>query len=290
MKAIILSGGIGTRLYPSTQVISKQLLTIYDKPMIYYPLSILILSGIREILIITTKLSIDLYKNLLKDGSQLGINITYAIQNDPKGLAEAFIIGEDFIGDSNIALILGDNIFYGHGMIPQLRKIVQTSQGATIFGYYVKDPQRYGVAEIDANYEVLSIEEKPAVPKSNYAITGLYFFDNSVIAKAKKVKPSPRGELEITSIIQMYLEEKTLKMELLGRGIAWLDTGTHESLLEAANFIATIENRQGLKIACIEEAAYNADFIDQVQLLKLASAMPASNYSNYVKNIIKWHQ
>jgi glucose-1-phosphate thymidylyltransferase len=288
MKGIILAGGSATRLYPTTVSVSKQLLTVYNKPMIYYPLSVLMLSGIREVLIITTEFALPLYQSLLKDGSHLGINIQYATQDKPRGLADAFIVGESFIGDSSVCLILGDNIFHGHGLMMQLRDSTQIQNGARIFGYYVEDPERYGVAELSLpDHKVLSIEEKPKIPKSNYAITGLYFFDNSVVEKAKLVTPSERGELEITSVLQAYLDEKNLSIELLGRGIAWLDTGTHDSLLEASNFIATIEKRQGLKIACLEEVAYHCQYIDEKQLLKLAQLMPNSDYCKYLKNLVK---
>jgi glucose-1-phosphate thymidylyltransferase len=287
VKGIILAGGSGTRLHPSTLVQSKQLLPIYDKPMIYYPLSVLMLSGIKEILIISTEQSIPLFKNLLQDGSQLGITIEYAVQNHPNGLAEAFIIGEEFIGDSTVSLILGDNIFYGHHMTGQLQEATKITSGVTIFGYHVHDPERYGVAEISfPDHKVLSIEEKPKTPKSNYAITGLYFCDNSVIERAKKVKPSARGELEITSVLESYLADGECKMNLLGRGIAWLDTGTHDSLLDASNFIAAIEKRQGYKIACLEEIAYNRGYINKEQLLKLAEGLVKSGYGDYIKNIL----
>ncbi|ASX27530.1 glucose-1-phosphate thymidylyltransferase [Rickettsia sp. MEAM1 (Bemisia tabaci)] len=286
MKGIILAGGSATRLYPATKSLSKQLLTVYDKPMIYYPISVLMLSGIKEILIITNSVFLSLYQDLLNDGSHLGINIQYAIQDTPKGLADAFIIGEDFIGDSNVCLILGDNIFYGQGLVSILQNARSLQEGAKIFGYYVKDPERYGIAEISfPSCKVSSIEEKPQNPKSNYAITGLYFFDNSVIKKAKAVKPSKRGELEITSVLQAYLEENNLNIEVFGRGVAWLDTGTYDSLLEASNFIATIEKRQGLKIACLEEVAYNCKYIDAEMLLKLAELSPNSDYCKYLKNI-----
>lgn len=286
MKGIILAGGSATRLYPATKSLSKQLLTVYDKPMIYYPISVLMLSGIKEILIITNSVFLSLYQDLLNDGSHLGINIQYAIQDTPKGLADAFIIGEDFIGDSNVCLILGDNIFYGQGLVSILQNARSLQEGAKIFGYYVKDPERYGIAEISfPSCKVSSIEEKPQNPKSNYAITGLYFFDNSVVKKAKAVKPSKRGELEITSVLQAYLEENNLNIEVFGRGIAWLDTGTYDSLLEASNFIATIEKRQGLKIACLEEVAYNCKYIDAEMLLKLAELSPNSDYCKYLKNI-----
>lgn len=289
MKGIILAGGSATRLYPATMTVSKHLLTVYDKPMIYYPLSILMLSGIKDILIITTGFALPLYQNLLQDGSQLGINIQYEVQDKPRGLADAFIVGESFIGNSSVCLILGDNIFYGQGLIPQLQDATQIEDGARIFGYYVKDPERYGIAEISlSKQKVLSIEEKPKIPKSNYAITGLYFFDNSVVKKALTVTPSERGELEITCILQMYLDEEKLKIELLGRGIAWLDTGTHDSMLEASNFIATIEKRQGLKIACLEEIAYNCRYINKQQILKLTELMPQkSDYCIYLKNLAK---
>lgn len=286
MKGIILAGGSATRLYPATKSLSKQLLTVYDKPMIYYPISVLMLSGIKEILIITNSVFLSLYQDLLNDGSHLGINIQYAIQDTPKGLADAFIIGEDFIGDSNVCLILGDNIFYGQGLVSILQNARSLQEGAKIFGYYVKVPERYGIAEISfPGCKVSSIEEKPQNPKSNYAITGLYFFDNSVVKKAKAVKPSKRGELEITSVLQAYLEENNLNIEVFGRGIAWLDTGTYDSLLEASNFIATIEKRQGLKIACLEEVAYNCKYIDAEMLLKLAELSPNSDYCKYLKNI-----
>lgn len=286
MKGIILAGGSATRLYPATKSLSKQLLTVYDKPMIYYPISVLMLSGIKEILIITNSVFLSLYQDLLNDGSHLGINIQYAIQDTPKGLVDAFIIGEDFIGDSNVCLILGDNIFYGQGLVSILQNARSLQEGAKIFGYYVKDPERYGIAEISfPSCKVSSIEEKPQNPKSNYAITGLYFFDNSVIKKAKAVKPSKRGELEITSVLQAYLEENNLNIEVFGRGVAWLDTGTYDSLLEASNFIATIEKRQGLKIACLEEVAYNCKYIDAEMLLKLAELSPNSDYCKYLKNI-----
>ncbi|WP_342225930.1 glucose-1-phosphate thymidylyltransferase RfbA [Rickettsia endosymbiont of Urophora cardui] len=286
MKGIILAGGSATRLYPATKSLSKQLLTVYDKPMIYYPISVLMLSGIKEILIITNSVFLSLYQDLLNDGSHLGINIQYAIQDTPKGLADALIIGEDFIGDSNVCLILGDNIFYGQGLVSILQNASSLQEGAKIFGYYVKDPERYGIAEISfPSCKVSSIEEKPQNPKSNYAITGLYFFDNSVVKKAKAVKPSKRGELEITSVLQAYLEENNLNIEVFGRGVAWLDTGTYDSLLEASNFIATIEKRQGLKIACLEEVAYNCKYIDAEMLLKLAELSPNSDYCKYLKNI-----
>lgn len=287
MKGIILAGGSGTRLYPVTKVISKQLLPIYDKPMIYYPLSILMLAGIRDILIISTPEDIPRFKKLLNDGSSIGINITYAIQNKPNGLAEAFIIGKEFIGDDNVCLILGDNIYYGPGFTIRLEKAAKLNDGAIVFGYYVKDPERFGVVEFDDNNKVLSIEEKPKNPKSNYAVTGLYFYDNSVIDIAKKIKPSNRGELEITSINQEYLKKKKLTVELLGRGYAWLDTGTHKSLAQASQFIQNIENRQGFKVACIEEIAYNKGWIDSNKLVELAQPMKKTQYGQYLLEIAK---
>jgi glucose-1-phosphate thymidylyltransferase len=287
MKGIILAGGSGTRLHPSTLVISKQLLPIYNKPMIYYPLSILMLSGIKEILIITTKETKPQFEQLLGNGSKLGISIEYAVQEHPNGLAEAFIIGEEFIKNSSVCLILGDNIFYGHGLVPKLKKAAEIQNGAKIFGYHVKDPHRYGVAEIDIKTEqVLSIEEKPKNPKSHFAVTGLYYFDNSVIEKAKTVKPSDRGELEITSVIEKYLDENNCKIELLGRGIAWLDTGTHDSLLEASNYVAAIEKRQGYRVACLEEVAYNCGYISKDQAIKLGASLKKSGYGDYTLNLV----
>lgn len=285
MKGIILAGGSGTRLYPITQAISKQIIPVYDKPMIYYPLSVLMLAGIREVLIISTPKDIHLYQDLLKDGSQLGMKITYAIQPSPDGLAQAFIIGEEFVGNDSVCLVLGDNIFYGYGFGKILLETAKLKDGAVVFGYYVKDPERYGVAEFDAQGNVLSLEEKPAQPKSNYAVTGLYFYSNDVIKKAKSLKPSARGELEITDLNRLYLNEKRLKVELLGRGMAWLDTGTHESLLQASNFIYTIEERQGLKVSCIEEIAYSRGFIDKTQLLKLAEPLKKNQYGEYLIKI-----
>lgn len=285
MKGIILAGGAGTRLYPLTKSISKQIIPIYDKPMIYYPLSVLMLAGIREILIISTPKDIELYKDLFGDGSQLGLAFSYAEQPSPDGLAQAFIIGENFIGKDTVCLVLGDNIFYGHGMPRMLVESAKLSSGAIVFGYYVNDPQRYGVVEFDKEGKVKSIEEKPKTPKSNYAVTGLYFYDNSVIAKAKTLKPSARGELEITDLNRLYLKEGLLNVRLMGRGIAWLDTGTHESLLEASNFIMTIEKRQGLKISCIEEIAYKYGFISREQLIKLALPFEKNQYGQYLLKI-----
>ncbi len=285
MKGIILAGGSGTRLYPVTKSISKQIIPVYDKPMIYYPLSVLMLAGIREILIISTPQDIHLYENLLGDGSSLGINLHYAIQPSPDGLAQAFIIGEEFVGTDNVCMILGDNIFYGFDFSRTLREAAKLEDGAMVFGYYVNDPERYGVAEFDEAGNVLSLEEKPDVPKSNYAVTGLYFYSNDVIQKAKGLKPSKRGELEITDLNRLYLEEGRLKVQLMGRGMAWLDTGTHDSLLEASNFIATIENRQGLKVACIEEIAFRYGYINREQLLALAESLKKNHYGEYLIKI-----
>jgi len=285
MKGIILAGGSGTRLYPITKGVSKQLVPIYDKPMVYYPLSVLMLAGIQEILIISTPHDLPRFEELLGDGSDLGLKLEYKVQPSPDGLAQAFILGEEFIGDDDVSLILGDNIFYGHGMVELLRKSVQTVKDedkATVFGYYVKDPERYGVAAFDENSNVTSIEEKPEVPKSNYAVVGLYFYPNDVVKKAKAVKPSHRGELEITSLNQEYLDDKRLKVELMGRGYAWLDTGTHESMLEASNFIQTIENRQGLKVACLEEIAYEMNYISKEKLLELAEPLKKNQYGQYL--------
>ncbi len=288
MKGIILAGGTGTRLHPSTLVVSKQLLPVYDKPMIYYPMSILMLAGIKEILIISTEEALPLYKKLFGNGSHLGIKIEYAMQDEPKGLAEAFIIGEEFIGSSRVCMILGDNIFYGKGLVGLLKEIVSSEAKATVFGYHVTDPQRYGVAEIDeSGGKLLSIEEKPQTPKSSYAVTGLYFFDNSVSARARKVKPSARGELEITSVIQSYMDDDSCEIKLLGRGVAWLDTGTHDSLLDASNFVAAIEKRQGYKIACLEEISYNLGYIDKDQLLSLAKVTDKSGYGAYLRQLPK---
>lgn len=285
MKGIILAGGSGTRLYPITESISKQILPVYDKPMIYYPLSVLMLANIKDILIISTPKDIHLFKELLKDGSQLGIKISYEIQPSPDGLAQAFIIGEKFIGNDKVCLILGDNIFYGHGLGQDLMELSGFTDEAIVFGYFVKDPNRYGVVEFDKQGNVLSIEEKPKKPKSNYAVTGLYFYHNDVVEKAKKLKPSARGELEITDLNKLYLEEQRLKVKILGRGIAWLDTGTHESLLQASNFIHTIEVRQDLKVSCIEEIAYKRGFISKEQLIKLAEPLRKNQYGQYLLDI-----
>jgi glucose-1-phosphate thymidylyltransferase len=284
MKGIILAGGSGTRLYPITSTISKQMLPVYDKPMIYYPLSVLMLAGIREVLIISTPRDLPGFSNLLGDGISLGMKFSYIEQPSPDGLAQAFILGEEFIGSEPVCMILGDNIFYGHGFGDALLKTAELTSGACIFGYYVTDPERYGVVEF-YNKRVISIEEKPANPKSNYAVTGLYFYDNSVVKKAKSLKPSPRGELEITDLNRLYLAEGTLEIKLMGRGMAWLDTGTYESLLQAANFIATLEQRQGLKASCIEEIAYKRGFINKTQLIELAQTIKNSQYGKYLLRI-----
>lgn len=281
-KGVVLAGGSGTRLYPITKGVSKQLLPIYDKPMIYYPVSVLMLAGIRDILLISTPEDISGYQRLLGDGSEFGINLTYAEQPSPDGLAQAFIIGEEFIGDSNVCLVLGDNIFYGHGFTAMLRNAVAKATGATVFGYQVKDPERFGVVEFDENKRAISIEEKPLKPKSTYAVTGLYFYDNSVVQMAKQVQPSARGELEITSINQAYLERGDLNVELLGRGFAWLDTGTHESLLEAGMFVETIEKRQGYKIACLEEIAYNNGWLSKQDLQRIGQQLSKNSYGQYL--------
>ena len=284
MKGIILAGGSGTRLYPITKGISKQLAPIYDKPMIYYPLSVLMLAGIKEILIISTPDDLPQFKRLLGDGDDIGMKFSYKVQPSPDGLAQAFILGEEFIGDDDVCLVLGDNIFYGDGLSKLLSKSLKNIEdnNATVFGYYVKDPERYGVAEFNNSGDVISIEEKPQNPKSNYAVVGLYFYPNDVIKKAKRVKPSHRGELEITTLNQDYLDDNRLKVELMGRGYAWLDTGTHESLLEASNFIQTIENRQGLKVACIEEIAYEMGYISRDKLLELAEPLKKNQYGEYL--------
>lgn len=287
MKGIILSGGSGTRLYPVTKVISKQINAIYDKPMIYYPLSILMLAGIKEILIISTPRDLPMFKELLGTGEQLGVKFSYAVQEKPNGLAEAFIIGEEFIGNDSCALILGDNIFYGHGLTGILQEAQKKEKGATIFGYYVNNPKDFGVVEFDNNGRVISLEEKPQSPKSNYAVPGLYFYDNTVIEKAKKVKPSKRGELEITSINDMYLKEGTLSVMSFGRGMAWLDTGTHDALLEAGNFVKTIQSRQGVMVACLEEIAYRNGWITKEQVLELAKPLMKSKYGKYLEQIVK---
>jgi glucose-1-phosphate thymidylyltransferase len=286
MKGIILAGGSGTRLYPITKSVSKHLLAIYDKPMIYYPLSVLMLAGIRDILIITTAQDVGSYRKLLGDGESFGIALSYAVQDSPNGLAEAFIIGESFIGSDNVALILGDNIFYGQGFTPMLKKAGARKNGATIFGYKVNDPERFGVVEFDEEMLVLSLEEKPTNPKSNYAVTGLYFYDNSVVDIAKKVTPSARGELEITSINNVYLGRGNLSVDVLGRGFAWLDTGTHESLLEAGSFVQTLENRQGLKIACLEEIAFNQNWLSADDLERSGREVIKTSYGKYLLSLV----
>jgi len=290
MKGIILAGGSGTRLYPITLAVCKQLLPVYDKPMVYYPLSVLMLAGIRDILIISTPQDLPRFVDILGDGSRLGLRFSYREQPRPGGLAEAFLLGEEFVGRDSVCLILGDNVFYGHGLTGMLRKAVSDvggRGGGAIFGYYVNDPERYGIVEFDGEGKVLSIEEKPKKPRSNYAITGLYFFDNRAVDIAKRVKPSWRGELEITDVINAYLESGDLRVELMGRGFAWLDTGTHESLLEAGEFIATIEKRQGLKVACVEEIAYRLGYIDEKQLRKLAAPLRKNGYGQYLLNLVK---
>ncbi|KTC81413.1 glucose-1-phosphate thymidylyltransferase RfbA [Legionella brunensis] len=287
MKGIILAGGTGSRLYPITKGVSKQLLPVYDKPMIYYPISILMLAGIREILIITTPEDKEAFVRLLGDGKQFGVELTYEVQAKPEGLAQAFTIGESFIGNDSVCLVLGDNIFYGQGFSPKLKQVANRTSGATIFGYQVKDPERFGVVEFDEHLQVISIEEKPNKPRSNYAVTGLYFYDNQVVNIAKQIKPSYRNELEITCVNQAYLECGQLSVELLGRGFAWLDTGHHESLLEASMFVQTIQHRQGLKIACLEEIAYNNGWLSDSELYAIGSSLNKSNYGNYLLSLLE---
>lgn len=287
MKGIILAGGSGTRLYPITKGISKQLIPVYDKPMIYYPLSTLMLAGITDILVISTPEYTPLFEQLLGDGSEWGISLTYKVQEKPNGLAEAFILGADFIGDDSVCLILGDNIYYGSGLSKLVQEAAQKTNGATVFGYHVNDPERFGVVDFDSNMKALSIEEKPENPKSNYAVTGLYFYDNTVVEKAKNLKPSDRGELEITDINKLYLDEGKLDVKLMGRGYAWLDTGTHDSMMEAASFIATIQKRQNLKVACLEEIAYRMGYISKEKLVELAQPMKKNDYGQYLLRLAK---
>ncbi len=286
MKGIILAGGSGTRLYPVTRAMSKQMVPIYDKPMIYYPMSVLMLAGINEILIISTERDIVNFKELFRDGSELGLKIEYAVQESPNGLAEAFIIGEEFIGDENVALILGDNIFYGQGLVSYLNRAAKLDNGAVIFGQYVHDPRAFGVVEFDKDNNVISLEEKPEKPKSKYAVPGLYFYDNTVVEKAKGLKPSARGELEITDLNRLYMEEKSLRVEIFGRGMAWLDTGTHTSMLEAANFVEAIQNTQGTYIACLEEIAYKKGWIKSEEVIKLAEPLMKTGYGRYLIDLV----
>jgi glucose-1-phosphate thymidylyltransferase len=287
MKGIILAGGAGTRLHPITEAVSKQLLPVYDKPMIYYPLSALMLAGIREVLVISTPRDLPQFRSLLGDGSRIGMRFSYREQPAPEGLAQAFIIGEDFIGSDTVCMILGDNIFYGHGFGPILREAAALRQGATVFGYEVNDPERYGVVEFDDSYRVVSIEEKPVKPRSNYAVTGLYFYDNTVVSRARSLRPSARGELEITDLNRLYLDEGLLDVKLLGRGMAWLDTGTFDSLLQASNFIATLEQRQGLSASCIEEIAYKSGYISREKLIEIARPLAKSQYGQYLLKVAK---
>jgi glucose-1-phosphate thymidylyltransferase len=287
MKGIILAGGAGTRLYPLTQVVCKQLLPVYDKPMIHYPLSVLMLAGIREILVISTPQDLPRFEELLGSGAQLGLSLQYAVQEEPRGLADAFRVGADFVGDDTVCLVLGDNIFYGHGLPQMLREAASRTEGATVFGYYVNDPERYGVVEFDQDRRVTSIEEKPKQPKSNFAVVGLYFYDNSVVDIARNLAPSARGELEITDVNNIYLERGQLQVQLMGRGFAWLDTGTHASLVDATNFIKTIEDRQGLKVSCVEEIAYKMGYISEDELRKLAEPLRKSGYGEYLLQVIE---
>ena len=287
MKGIILAGGSGTRLYPITQVVCKQLLPVYDKPMIYYPLSTLMLAGIREILVISTPVDLPKFRELLGDGSTLGLSFSYKVQDTPRGLADAFIVGREFIGNDAVCMILGDNIFYGHALSGMLRNAASHDEGATVFGYYVNDPERYGVVEFDKNRKAVSIEEKPRKPKSNYAVVGLYFYDNDVVRIAKEIKPSARGEIEITDVNKTYLQNGRLRVELMGRGYAWLDTGTHQSMIDASVYVKTIEERQGLKIACIEEIAYKMGYIDAEQLCRVAEPLRKSGYGEYLLKVVE---